>query len=251
MSRSIWTQCAGSSKRRRIEVEAFRVVESQTMIATRKLVDSDDEQQLLEELIDKVKPPTPVGPEWKNLHYLLFTPFRHPPLRWGSRFGTVAERGIWYGAKELATSFAEVAFYRLLFLDATKAAIAPITIELTSFSALVRTKHGVDLCRKPFSDHADLVSKTSYGATHAVGAEMRDDGIEAFLYRSARAEKGTCIGLFAPCFAKKSPAKFEAWSCTVDPDKVELAKKSWSTPRTTHRFERKSFEVGGRLVVPS
>lgn len=250
MSRSIWTQCAGSSRARKLDVVAWRVVESQTMIATRKLVDSDDEQRLLEELIDTVKPPIPMGTEWRGLHYLLFTPFRHPPLRWGSRFGTVTERGIWYGAKELETSFAEVAFYRLLFLDATKAALAPITVDLTSFSAHVRTKSGIDLSRKPFVDHGELASKTSYAATHAIGAEMRAAGIDAFFYRSARAEKGTCIGLFVPCFAKKTPRDFESWSCTVDPEKVELSKKSYAA-RKTLRFERKAFEVGGKLVIPS
>lgn len=251
MSRSIWTLCAGSSRRRRLELDAFRVVESQTMNATRKLVDSNDEQELLEELIDRVKPPMPIGPEWKGLHYLLFTPFRHPPLRWGSRFGTVAERGIWYGAKELETSFAEVAFYRLLFLSASKAALAPVTVELTSFSAAIRTARGIDLTRRPFSEHRELVSKTSYAATHALGAEMRADGVEAFLYRSARAEKGTCIGLFVPCFARKTPRRLEAWSCTVDPDKVEIVRKSWEPTRRSFRFDRRPFEVGGRLVAPS
>jgi hypothetical protein len=251
MSRSIWTECAGSSRQRKLDLEAWRVVESQTMIATRKLVDSDDEQELLERLIDTVKPPMPIGPEWRGLHYLLFTPFRHPPLRWGSRFGTTNERGIWYGAKELETAFAEVAFYRLLFLDATKAALAPITVELTSFSAHVRTRRGIDLTRRPFSEHDALVSKTSYAATQAIGAEMRAAGIDAFLYRSVRAKgQGTCVGLFSPVFARKAPRHFASWSCTVDEAKVELSKKSYDK-RSCLRFPRAQFEVGGKLVVPS
>jgi hypothetical protein len=250
MSRNIWMRCEGSSRQRTIELEAFRVVESQTMVGTRKLVDSDDEQRLLEELIDAVKPPPPAGAEWVGLHYLLFTPFRHPPLPWGSRFGTIAERGIWYGAKELETAFAEVAFYRLHFLAASAADLASITVELTSFGAHMRTRKGVDLTKKPFSDQRALVSKTSYAATHRLGAAMRADGIEAFLYRSARLPRGTCIGLFAPCFRKKKPNAFEPWSCTADAEKVELTKKAWVGVRTTFRFDRKQFEVAGRLVRP-
>ena len=118
MSRSIWMQCAGSSERS-LTLDAWRVVESQYVVSTRKLVDSDEEQRLLEELIDGVKPPTPEGPEFRGLHYLLFTPFRHPPLRYGSRSGTTSERGIWYGSESRHTAFAEVAYYRLLFFEGT------------------------------------------------------------------------------------------------------------------------------------
>ena len=88
MPSSIWTRCAGRSSLRPLSGRAWRVVESQHLFSTRKLVDSDAEQALLEELIEEVKPPTGVP---AGLHYLLFTPFRYPPLRHGSRFGTRAE----------------------------------------------------------------------------------------------------------------------------------------------------------------
>ena len=82
-----------------------RVVEAQFRNSTRKLCDSDEEQEVLEKLIDeRAKAPVPAG--FEALHYLLYTPFRHPPLRNGSRFGTRQERGILYGARELPTAFA-------------------------------------------------------------------------------------------------------------------------------------------------
>jgi len=84
MSSSIWTQCAGDSRLRSLDVDAWRVVEAQHQVSTRKLVDTAAEQSLLEELIDGVKPPDRTG---GALHYLLATPFRYPPLRHGSRFG--------------------------------------------------------------------------------------------------------------------------------------------------------------------
>jgi hypothetical protein len=239
---------------RAMVLDAFRVVESQHVVATRKLVDSDEEQRLLEELIDKVKPPVPEGPEFRGLHYLLFTSFRHPPLRWGSRFGTVTERGIWYGAKDLETCFAEVAFYRLLFLEASKADLAPVTVELTAFVASIRARTALDLTRPPFSAHeAALASKTSYAACHRLGAEMRAAGIDLFLFRSARAKRpGVNVGLFTPAFARKSPKQYEAWICTVDRTKVELAQKSLAnrTPRRLS-FPRSDFEVAGRLPSPA
>lgn len=239
---------------RALELAAHRVVESQHVVATRKLVDSDEEQRLLEELIDKVKPPVPAGPEFRGLHYLLFTSFRHPPLRWGSRFGTVTERGIWYGAKEQATCFAEVAYYRLLFLEGSSADLAPVTVELTAFVAQIRAKRSLDLTRPPFAAHeARLASKTTYAACHALGREMRAAGIDLFLFRSARAKKkGTNVGLFGPAFARKTPKQYEAWTCTVDHDKVELVQKSLAH-RVPKRltFPRADFEVDGKLPTPS
>src|SRR3954469_15419524 len=133
MSPSIWTQCAGPSRAKRLSGRFRRVVEAQFRNSTRQLVDSDEEQRTLEVLLDaRAKLPVPAG--FEGVHYLLSTPFRHPPLRNGSRFGTRRERGILYAARELPTAFAEVSYYRLLFLEGTAAKIAPLTVELTAFS---------------------------------------------------------------------------------------------------------------------
>src|SRR5438477_4746781 len=157
MSPTIWTRCAGNSKKRPVSGTFRRVVEAQFRNSTRKLVDSDTEQAVLEELLDAhAKPPVP--PEFAGLHYLLSTPCRHPPLRNGSRFGTRRERGILYGAPELPTAFAEVAYYRLLFLEGTAAKIAPLTVELTAFSFRISAARGVDLSDAPFREFEARIS---------------------------------------------------------------------------------------------
>ena len=118
MSFSIWMRCAGDSELRTLRLSPWRVVEAQHQVSTRKLVDSTEEQILLEEMIDSVKPPDITQ---GRLHYLLFTPFRYPPLPHGSRFGGRHEQGIWYGSTELRSAFAEVSYYRLLFIEGSKA----------------------------------------------------------------------------------------------------------------------------------
>jgi hypothetical protein len=254
MSPSIWTRCAASFRPRRIELSAWRVVESQHVLSTRKLVDSDEEQALLEELIDRVKPPLPAGPEFRGLHYLLFTPFRHPPLRYGSRFGTRTERGIWYGSKELSTSLAEVSYYRLLFLEGSAAVMGTLTVELTAFVAAVRSRAGADLTRPPFREHeAAISSRTSYEASQRLGRDMRASKIEAFLFTSARARaKGTNVGLFVPAFASRRPKRYETWTCSADRSKVELSQKSIARTKTVRlAFAREDFLVGGKLPSPS
>ncbi|GAC1549986.1 MAG: RES family NAD+ phosphorylase [Polyangiales bacterium] len=256
MSPNIWTACAASSDPstwiKRLTVEPFRVVESQSITSTRKLVDSDDEQQLLEEMIDAAKPPRPVGGAFAGLHYLLYTSFRHPPLRNGSRFGTRAERGIWYGALSLRTAFAEVAYYRLVFLEGTRAPLGAITVELSSFRAHVGTRRGVDLTRPPFDAHlARISSKTRYEPAQRLGAELRGQGIDAFVYRSARdVLGGNNVGLFEPVFTRKVPHGVESWVCTVDRSKVEVRRKDFFR-RMALVFPRADFEVRGALPSPA
>src|SRR5688572_23792731 len=125
---NLWNLCNGAAFISNIATDAYRVVESQHLSATRKLVDSVEEHEALEVLIEHSKPKIPKGPEFKRLHYLLFTPFRYPPLKHGSRFGKISERSLWYGSLELETALAEVAFYRFYFLLGSSAALGIIQI---------------------------------------------------------------------------------------------------------------------------
>src|SRR5439155_845331 len=88
VSSNIWTRCAGSSEIRPLAAEPWRVVEAQHQISTRKLVDTDEEQAILEDVLERHKPP---APEAGRLHYLLFTSFRYPPLRATRRGASTSE----------------------------------------------------------------------------------------------------------------------------------------------------------------
>ena len=249
MSSSIWTRCAGDSELRALRLAPWRVVEAQHQVSTRKLVDSVEEQELLEELIERVKPPDVTT---GRLHYLLFTPFRYPPLHHGSRFGARHERGIWYGAETIATALAEVAYYRLLFLDGTHGALGPVITSLTAFTVRARSTRGVDLVPPPFAAHRSAIaSPSSYAASQLLGTEMRAAGVELFRYPSARAVDGVCIGAFASSvFGAAKPQKFETWHCTATKDRVEFAQSDYLA-RQTRTHERAEFLVGGRLPAPA
>jgi hypothetical protein len=250
MSSSIWTGCAGVSELRPLRLAPWRAVEAQHQVSTRRLVDTDAEQRVLEDLIDGAKPPDPTG---GRLHYLLFTPFRYPPLRHGSRFGQRTERGIWYGAESLRTVFAEVAYYRLLFLEGTAADLGTVVTELTAFRARVGTERGIDLTAPPFSAHASvLTSPVSYDETQRLGTAMREAGVEAFRYRSARdPEGGPAIGVLAPvAFGRRQPHGFENWHCTANRARVEMASRRYFGG-DVHVFRREAFLVDGRLPAPA
>lgn len=250
MSSSIWTRCAGASEIRPLRRSPWRVVEAQHQVSTRKLVDTVDEQILLEELIDRAKPPDQTR---GRFHYLLATPFRYPPLPHGSRFGGRHERGIWYGSETRRTAFAEVAYYRLLFLDGTRADLAMVATQLTAFTIRVRTQHGVDLVAPPFDAfRRAIASPVRYDSTQALGRAMRDAGVELFRYPSARdGEGGVNVGAFVPAvFGGARPRGLETWHCTATRDRVELAKRDYFA-RESITFARQSFLVDEALPAPA
>ena len=250
MSSSIWTRCAGDSELRPLRLSPWRVVEAQHQVSTRKLVDSAEEQALLEELIDGVKPPDRTG---GKLHYLLFTPFRYPPLPHGSRFGGRRERGIWYGSLEQRAAFAEVAYYRMLFLEGSSAELGTLETALTAFTASVRTARGIDLTAPPFDAHRRAIaSPTSYSASQALGAAMRGAGVETFKYPSARdVGGGINVGVFAPsAFGAAKPKSFETWYCFASRERVEVVPGGYIR-QEQFLFPRQQFLVQGALPSPA
>lgn len=258
MSQNTWTPCGGPSDAVALELRPWRVRESQFINSTRKLVDSNAEQLVLEELIDdRAKPKVPSWVEERGLHYLLATPFRHPPLRNGSRFGTRTERGIFYGAVEIETCLAEVAYYRFVFLSGTAADIGRLQTQHSAFQVHVRTERGIDLTAPPFSAHrASISSPVDYSVPQRLGRQMREAEIEAFVFHSARAHRrdGRCVAVMSPdAFASPKPLPaMQSWLCTVDPQKVEFRRKDLTEAVwTSFTFPLTDFLVEGKLPQPA
>ena len=252
MSSNIWTQCAGTSEIRALRLEPWRAVEAQHQVSTRKLVDTVEEQHLLEDLIDRVKPPDPAGASGR-VHYLLATPFRYPPLPHGSRFGTRHEQGIWYGAETPRTLFAEVAYYRLVFLEGTRADLGAVTTQLTAFTVRARSARGVDLVAPPFASHRRAIANPArYTTSQALGASMREAGVELFRYPSARdPNDGVNVGAFTPSvFGAAKPRIMETWHCTATRALVELVKRDYFG-RETYAYRRENFLIKGVLPAPA
>ena len=215
MSSSIWTRCAGASELRPLRLTPWRAVEAQHQVSTRKLVDSADEQILLEELIDARSRPTSRAAGCTICSRRRFAIRR---CRHGSRFGGRHERGIWYGSETRRTVFAEVAYYRLVFLEGTRADLGVVTTQLTAFTIRARSSHGIDLVAPPFDAHRRAIASPSkYEATQALGAAMRDAGVELVRYPSARdAEGGVNVAVFSPTvFGAARPRELETWHCTA------------------------------------
>jgi hypothetical protein len=255
MSPSIWTRCGGRSNALELGCEPWRVVEGQRIAATRPLVDTDAEQAILEQLIDAAKPALPPGQPFAGLHYLLYSAFRYPPLRHGSRFGSRHEPSLWYGAEALRTSLAEAAYYRILFFEGTTAKLAPHSMPMSAFQARVRTKAAIDVSTATFKRYvARICSPSDYSASQALGSEMRAHGIEAVRFPSARdPDHGPNVGLFTPAaFASRNPLRLpETWLCTVTAaHDVEFRHERISGIASVG-FRRSEFLVKGALPAPA
>lgn len=253
--------------RRRLLGKLYRIVESQEEVATRGLVDSLQKQQVLESLLERSKPARLPGSE--GLHYLLATPFRYPPLPWGSRFGRVSENGIFYGSKSLTTVLAEAAFYRLRFYsDMAEPPTRPITTYHNIFSAKYRIHQGVALQNAGWRPHWQKLSDpVDYRFTQQLGTKLRGLGIEGIESISARAiqtglislptkgdiesTEGINVALFEPsCLLKRPPAQEADVTAETGRDGVTFLIKS-AERVGTHEFQSASFAVEGRLPEPA
>jgi hypothetical protein len=253
MAKNIWTKCNGIKNIKEIKKLAWRIVETQEMMATRKLVDSFEEYQILENLIEEAKPI--LQSEVKLFHPLLYTPFRYPPLQYGSRFGDRLQPSLWYGSFSINSVLAEKAFYQLNFLRGSKADFGLVESLLTLFSSQIKTKKGIHLELEPFSEYvAEISSPTSYQISQQLGLYMREASIEAFTYQSARdPQRGINIGLFTPtAFVHKQPNKtsFQTWQCLANKNVVEFMQSSAIKNESTI-FPLETFLIDNTLPFPA
>jgi hypothetical protein len=244
-----WPTLVAEAPRLEIAGLAWRVVESQEEVATTALVDDLAEQEVLERLLEASKPPYPdiAG----QLHYLLTTPFRYPPLPWGSRFGTRLEPSLYYASLEVETAIAEAAFYRFVFWQGME--IPPPSGRLITqhgvFSAKFHCEPGMALEKPPFADYRQmLVDPQAYVPCQRLGAVLRESDILGFTYTSARClQAGLNVALFTPeALASCKPEEMQSWLCETFANQVTFKGSS-----DTLTFPIDVFAVKGNFPQPA
>lgn len=241
-----WAASLAEAKPLRLSGLLLRLVESQEQVATNQLVSSLDRQVVLEEMLEATKPRMRAGTE--RLHYLLATPFRYPPLKHGSRFGGRSEPSLFYGALETRTVLAETAYYRFLFWHGMVTPPAgKLDTQHTLFGAAYYTNKGLQLQALPFVTHSDvLCSPSDYGASQALGTDMRAAGVEAFEFISARdPEGGINVALFTGAALSGNDPVFQAaWLCELTGEYVRFHA---AHSQTLYTFAIDTFLVAGKL----
>ena len=111
----------------------------------------------------------------------------------GSRFNS-PDRGAWYASFELATSQAEAAYHRRIWLqeiDWQEDDVSDYVDYLADFRAEFHDIRGRN-------EYADCCDPGSYKASQKLGAELLQLGSAGVVYPSARRAGGTCISCFRP-----------------------------------------------------
>jgi hypothetical protein len=214
-----------------------------------KIVDTLAEQSLLEDLLERTKPPVPA--ECRELHYLLSTPFRYgAPYPTGSRFRRAGfTAGVFYGSGAPATAIAELAFHRLLFYADSPATPWPrVAGEYTVFSVRFRTANGLDLTMAPFdADRDRWMDCADYSACQDLADGARDAGLNVLKYRSARIAAGVNLALLTcGAFLSRQPEERQTWRMHLGP---HGARALCDFPEMRLEFDRRAFAADPRIAA--
>jgi len=248
MSSPIWTPAALASEAHAYAGEGWRLVEAQHRVSTQKLVDSPEEQALLEDVLEASKPPVP--PECQSLHYLLFTPFRYRPYPQGSRFRRAGRTpGVFYAAEAVETAVAEMAFYRLLFFAESPDTPWPVNAGVFSaFAVVLKTETTLDLTVPPLvRDRATWTHPTAYDPCQGLAEAARDGGVTLIRADSVRdPDHGASLAVLScAVFARPEPVDWQTWHLRPSAAGVQ-AVCEWPARRLA--FGRDAFAADPRLA---
>ena len=228
----------------------LRLVEQQGTQATRRITDSLDEQAWLEDFLEASKPELPSSEECPVRHRLLLTPFRYRK-RHGSRFANRWERGLFYGSRSRYGCLLEGAYYELVFQDGLEQPFPRSSAMLkTLFHVQVSTARGMMLQKQGNrSLQARLRDPVNSHFCQTIGQQMRDAGIEAFEYHSARSEEDVVqVGAISCCIFASTP--FDQVGVQVEASREDVSFRCLDD-NTVHHFRRQRFEINGDLPQPA
>ena len=243
----MWTPDALRSELRSCSLDIWRAVETQYKASTMRLTDTLEEQTLLEDILNRSKPPIPE--ECAGFHYLIYTPFRYAPYPVGSRFRRAGQReGVFYGSEKIETAVAEIAFYRLLFFVESPDSILPSApVEHTVFSVGCASKRLIDLTFPPLDRDAVLwTHPTNYGPCQALADAARTARVEMIRYESVRDPEGNanCAVLSPRAFSDHRPKTEQTWHVFPRPFSV----RAWcENPSLSLEFSRDGFTNDPRI----
>lgn len=245
-----WETVIGRSRHRRLMGTLERLVENQEQKVTLALTDNLAEHEVLEALLEDSKPNADIHPRVAKLDYLLRSPWRYPPLPWGSRFGRRFEPGLFYGALDKSSLFAEAAYYRFVFLAGMEKPFADRVIsQFTVYKATYQSDKGFDLSRAPFSEHEKTLRHPSrYLPCQELGSVLRERGTEVIVYLSARTSaRAFNVALFSPVALRSRKHRDPRQGlCEMNPETV-----SFRVGNDLREFQRSEFTVKGRIPLPA
>lgn len=219
MSSPTWTPAALASESEPYEGRGWRFVEAQHRVSTLKLVDTLEEQRVLERLIEMTKPVIPE--DCRHLDYLLATPFRYAATpRTGSRFRRPGNAGgVFYASEDYETAAAEIVFYRLLFFAESPGTPWPKeAVEYTGFSVALAVDHAVDLTVPPFAEYrATWIHPSGCEPCQELADAARNARLSLIRYESVRDphSRANLAVLVCGAFSEPRPIERHTWRIRI------------------------------------
>ncbi len=234
----------------RLDGVVMRLVEQQGTQATRRITDSLDEQAWLEAFLEESKPDLPDAKECSLRHRLLLTPFRYRK-RHGSRFATRWERGVFYGSRNRFGCLLEGAYYELVFQSGPECPFPKIAaLRKTLFQVKIATERALKLQKHSAAGLQNrLRDPLDSRFCQRLGLEMRDAGIQAFEYHSARCNDDVVqVGIISCCAFSSMP--FDQVTVQMESSANKVVFHCLDDNSMSH-FDRAQFLVNGILPQPT
>ncbi len=200
----------------------WRMIEGQVRPATMRIVDTDAEQSVLEDILEAAKPPVP-GP-CQHLDYQFWSPFRYGRYPRASRFRRAGPTpGVWYGAEHALTAVAESAWGALRFFAASKGTPMPRwPVEYTGVMADIGARAAADLTAPDWAGRGKWTDPEDYGDCLALADRLRARGGQAIRYASVRDAdtRANLAVLDCAAFAQSAPIARQTWHILLRPNLV-------------------------------
>ncbi|MGR3465644.1 RES family NAD+ phosphorylase [Limimaricola sp.] len=206
----------------------WRVIEGQYRSATMRIVDSFEEQETLEALLEASKPEIPE--ECRHLDFQFFTPFRYGRYPRASRFRRAGRTpGVWYGAEESLTAICETIWGGLRFFAASPGTPLPRKpVEHTAVMAEIRAPLAIDLTDPAFAGQGAWSDPEDYEDCLALADAVRAQGCEVIRYASVRHPERAANVAVLSCraFAQPQVLRQETWHILLAPERVRVSCKT-------------------------
>ncbi len=206
-----------------LSMDAWRGVAAQQVVATLRLVDTLEEELLLEQMLQASQAPVHATSPSHDKPALLTQPFRvRSPA--ASRFRRTGAPGVWYGAQTLKAAAAEVAYWRRRFLIASRGLREQeLLTEHTFFRARVAGP-ALDLLSPPWLALREQWTRDrDYVPTQALADAARARGLQWLRYESVR-DPGTPCGAVLQVDALQAleAGSPQTWHCKTTQQHVML-----------------------------
>lgn len=184
----------------------WRIIEGQARSSTLRLVDTFDEHDTLEAMLEDAKPPVP--DDCAHLDYRFWSPFRYGRYPTSSRFRRAGKTpGVWYGSEEPLTAMAETIWGNLRFYAASPGTPYPRKpVDYTGVQADIASPFALDLTAAPWSDDPAWMDPAEYEPCLKLAEDARAAGAEIIRYASVRHPDHSPNAAVLTCAAFQQPA---------------------------------------------